>query len=69
MYNLMLGIGLGWTVCADPSIGRQLAIFFGIWLLVAALAALQIRVVKAFYTQGILGLLLLATAISFRSVI
>ncbi len=68
-YNLMLAIGLGWTLWADPSIGRQLAIFFGIWLLVAAAAARYIRVVRAFYSQGILGVLLLATAIWLRSAI
>jgi len=67
VYNLMLAFGLCWIVWADPSIGRQLAIFFGIWLLGAAAAALYIRVMPAFYTQGILGVLLLATAIWLRS--
>jgi len=65
-YNLMLAIGLGWTLAADPSIGRQLAIFFGIWLLGAALAAHHTRVTIAFYVQGGLGVLLLAAAIALR---
>jgi hypothetical protein len=29
-------IGLAWTVVADPIVGRQLAIFLGIWLIGAA---------------------------------
>jgi uncharacterized membrane protein len=66
VYNLMLGIGLGWTCWAfaiQSPMARALGIFFGMWLLAAAGAALYTQVFRAFVAQGILGaLLLLASA-------
>jgi uncharacterized membrane protein len=68
VYNLMLGIGLGWTCWAfaiQSPMARALGIFFGMWLLAAAGAALYTQVFRAFAAQGILGaLLLLASAFS-----
>ena len=43
VYNLLLAIGLAWTAVAyatDAAIASSLGIFFGIWLLGAAAAAL-----------------------------
>jgi len=67
VYNYMLALGLVWILWADPRIGRQLAIFFAIWHLVAAAAAHYTGVMPAFYLQGGLGLLLLAAAIGLHS--
>lgn len=68
VYNLMLGIGLGWTCRAfatQSPTAPALGLFFGVWLLAAAGAALYTQVFRAFVAQGILGaLLLLAYAIS-----
>jgi uncharacterized membrane protein len=65
VYNLMLGIGLGWT-CRDFAVqspmAPALAIFFGVWLMGAAAAALHTQVFRAFAAQGVLGALLLVAA-------
>jgi hypothetical protein len=63
IYNLVLAIGLAWTVVADASIVHSLGFFFSIWLLIAAAAAWCTKVYSAAKLQGGLGLLLLvATA-------
>jgi uncharacterized membrane protein len=67
-YNLMLAVGLAWTSYAlfqQSTIGRSLAIFFGIWLLVAAAAALYTKVFPAAIGQGFFGLLLIVLAVFF----
>ena len=65
VYNLMLAIGLAWTCWAfatqSPTAGA-LGIFFGIWLLAAAGAALYTQVFRAFVAQGMLGARLLLAA-------
>ena len=65
-YNLMLAVGLAWTCYAfiqQPALAGALGIFFAIWLLAAAAAALHTQVLLAAKVQGGLGLvLLLATA-------
>jgi uncharacterized membrane protein len=62
-YNLLLAVGLAWTALGDATIVSSLGLFFAIWLLGAAAAALYTRVVKAFVLQGLLGLLLLVVSI------
>jgi uncharacterized membrane protein len=63
VYNLVLAIGLAWTVVADASIVGSLGFFFSAWLLIAAAAAYYTGVYSAAALQGGLGLLLLvATA-------
>jgi uncharacterized membrane protein len=62
VYNLMLAMGLGWTCWAfavGSPMARALGIFFAIWLVGAAAAALYTQVFRAFVAQGTLGLLLL----------
>ena len=66
VYNLMLGIGLGWTCWAfaiQSPMARALGIFFAIWQLGAAGAALYTQVFRAFVAQGILGVLLLLASV------
>jgi len=63
IYNLMLAFGLAWTTIADAAVARSLGIFFAIWLLVAAAAAMHTDVTRAFLAQGALGLLLLLASI------
>lgn len=63
IYNLVLAIGLAWTVVADASIARSLGFFFSAWLLIAALAAGYTKVYSAAALQGVLGLLLLVAAV------
>jgi uncharacterized membrane protein len=66
VYNLMLAIGLGWTCWAfatQAPIARALGIFFAIWLLGAAAAALYTQVFRAFIAQGLLGVLILLSSI------
>lgn len=58
-YNLVLAIGLAWTVVADASMARSLGFFFSAWLIIAAAAAYHTRVYSAAAMQGALGLLLL----------
>jgi uncharacterized membrane protein len=61
-YNLVLALGLAWTCWAflqRPAMAGALAIFFAIWLLLAAAAAFYTKVMKAFFVQGILGVALL----------
>jgi hypothetical protein len=66
IYNLVLAIGLAWTVVADAHIARSLGFYFSAWLLIAAAAACYTKVYLAAKLQGVLGLLLLmATAWSF----
>jgi uncharacterized membrane protein len=63
-YNLMLAAGLAWTAFAYASnqpVADWLSLFFAIWLIVAAAAALYTRVVTAFAIQGLFGLALLST--------
>jgi uncharacterized membrane protein len=65
VYNLMLAIGLAWTCWAfafQSPMARALGLFFGLWLLGAAGAALYTQVFRAFVAQGILGVLLLLAA-------
>jgi uncharacterized membrane protein len=62
VYNLMLAIGLGWTCWAfaiQSPMARTLGVFFAIWLLGVAGAALYTQVFRAFVAQGLLGVLLL----------
>jgi hypothetical protein len=61
MYNLMLAVGLAW-VALRGAVLASLGVFFALWLLVAAGVAWYTGVVMAFYMQGALGILLLATA-------
>ena len=56
IYNLVLAFGLAWTAWAAE---QPLAIFFSIWLLLAAVAAYHTKVYIAFYIQGCLALGLL----------
>jgi uncharacterized membrane protein len=66
VYNLMLAIGLGWTCWAfatQSPMGRALGLFFALWLLGAAAAALYTQVFRAFVAQGILGALLLLAVV------
>jgi uncharacterized membrane protein len=62
IYNLVLAIGLAWTVVADASIARSLGFFFSAWFLIAAGAAGYTKVYSAAALQGGLGLLLLVAA-------
>lgn len=65
VYNLALALGLAWTCRAfyvQAPTARSLAIFFAVWLLGAAAAALYTQVTKAFLAQGALGVLLLIAA-------
>jgi uncharacterized membrane protein len=65
-YNLMLAVGLGWTCWAihkRQAIAGPLGMFFAIWLLVAAVAALCTKVFLAFALQGAAGALLLTATI------
>jgi uncharacterized membrane protein len=66
VYNLMLAIGLGWTcwafAVASP-MARALGMFFALWLVGAAGAALYTQVFRAFVAQGVLGVLLLLAAV------
>ncbi len=67
-YNLMLAVGLAWTCWAfiqQPALAGMLAIFFAIWLLAAAAAALHTQVFLAAKMQGGLGLVLLLAAVAF----
>jgi uncharacterized membrane protein len=62
VYNLILAIGLAWTCRAfatQSAMADSLGVFFAIWLLGAAAAALYTRVWGAFVLQGIFGILLL----------
>ena len=62
IYNLVLALGLAWTAWAafvDSNLQEPLAIFFSIWLLLAAAAAYHTKVYGAFVLQGFLALLLL----------
>ena len=67
IYNLVLAIGLVWTVVADASIARSLGFFFSAWLLIAAAAACYTNVHSAAALQGGLGLLLLMVSARSRS--
>jgi uncharacterized membrane protein len=68
IYNLMLALGLGWTCWAfaiQSPMARALGLFFALWLVGAAAAALYTQIPRAFVAQGTLGaLLLLAAAFS-----
>jgi uncharacterized membrane protein len=59
IYNLVLAIGLAWTVVAAPTMARSLGFFFSAWLLIAAAAACYTQVYSAAALQGGIGLLLL----------
>ena len=62
IYNLVLAFGLAWTCAAflmQAPTAKPFGIFFAIWLLGAAAAAIYTQVVKAFIAQGALGVLLL----------
>lgn len=66
IYNLVLALGLAWTCRAfamQAPTARSLGIFFAVWLLGAAAAAIYTQVVKAFIVQGALGILLLIAAL------
>jgi hypothetical protein len=63
IYNLVLAIGLLWVAVAGASVARTLGIFLGVWLLIAAAAALGTEVYSAFKAQGSLGILVLVTSI------
>jgi hypothetical protein len=67
VYNLVLAIGLAWTVFADASIAGSLGFYFSAWLLIAAGAAWCTKVKLAAASQGVLGLLLLMATIWSRS--
>ena len=67
IYNLVLAIGLAWTVVADASIAGSLGFYFSAWLLIAAGAAWCTKVKLAAASQGALGLLLLMATIWSRS--
>jgi uncharacterized membrane protein len=63
IYNLVLAIGLLWVMRAGASVAGSLGVFLGVWLLVAAIAALWTRVYPAFWIQGLFGLAVLALSI------
>jgi hypothetical protein len=67
IYNLVLAIGLAWTVVADANIARSLGFYFSAWLLIAAAAAYHTEVYSAAALQGGLGLLLLVVTAWSRS--
>ena len=61
----MLAVGLAWTYYAlimQPALGGTLGIFFAIWLLAAAAAAIHTQVLIAAWVQGFLGLAMLLFA-------
>jgi uncharacterized membrane protein len=66
IYNLVLAGGLLWTAVNFIN-GSQyadiLAIYFAVWLLCAAAAALYTQVTKAFIIQGTLGMLLIVAVL------
>jgi uncharacterized membrane protein len=66
IYNLVLALGLAWTCRAfalQAPTAKSLGIFFAVWLLGAAAAAISTQIVKAFVVQGALGVLLLLAAL------
>ncbi len=65
IYNLVLALGLAWTCWAfatQAPTAKSLGIFFAVWLLGAAAAAISTQIVMAFIVQGALGVLLLIAA-------
>src|SRR4051812_21898761 len=48
VYNLVLAIGLLWVAVAGASVAGSLGVFLGVWLLIAAAAALWTQVYLAF---------------------
>jgi uncharacterized membrane protein len=69
IYNLLLALGLAWTAWQafhhDPIAG-PFAMFLGLFLLGAALAAGITKVYPALAAQGILGVLLVVAAATAR---
>jgi uncharacterized membrane protein len=63
IFNLVLAIGLLWVAVAGASVAGSLGIFLGIWLLIAAAAALATKVYPAFVAQGLLGVAMLVLSI------
>ena len=63
VYNLVLAIGLAWTIVADAGARTPFAVFLAVWLLLAAAAAAWTQVYKAAALQGALGLALLIAAV------
>lgn len=63
IYNLVLAIGLLWVAVAGASVAASLGIFLGVWLLVAAAAALKTEVYLACGAQGLLGLAVMLLSI------
>jgi uncharacterized membrane protein len=63
IYNLVLAIGLLWVAVAGASVAGSLGVFLGVWLLLAAAAALWTQVYPAFAIQGLLGLAVLGLSI------
>jgi uncharacterized membrane protein len=63
IYNLVLAMGLFWVAVAGASVAASLGVFLGVWLLVAAAAALWTKVYLAFAAQGLLGLVVLGLSI------
>lgn len=66
VYNLVLALGLAWTCrtfYVQAPTAKSLGIFFAVWLIGAAAAALYTHVTKAFIAQGVLGVLLIIAAI------
>jgi uncharacterized membrane protein len=63
IYNLALAIGLAWVAVAGASVAGSLGIFLGVWLLVAAAAALWTQIYLAFFAQGLLGVAVLVLSI------
>jgi uncharacterized membrane protein len=70
-YNLVLAVGLAWTCWGfftRSSLTYQLGLFFGFWLLVAAIAAARTEVFLAAGLQGALGVFLLIASFGISSV-
>jgi hypothetical protein len=63
IYNLVLAIGLAWVMVAGAGQAGSLGIFLGLWLLMAAAAALSTQVYVACLAQGVLGLAVLVLSI------
>ena len=66
IYNLVLALGLAWTCWAfatQAPIAKSFGLFFAIWLLGAAAAAIHTQVPNAFKAQGALGVALLVAAL------
>lgn len=66
IYNLVMALGLAWTCAAfatQAPTAKPFGLFFAVWLLGAAAAAIHTQVPKAFKVQGALGVALLVAAL------